>query len=175
MTGDAHAMLKAVARRLEEDPQHVMPTLRLIADQDALPGAADEETVELARKVNVERLAAQRAEFRAGAHPTSAVRVLLGDVTRQAVALRVANKGLLSLQLAGRSYFPDWQFGPDGPLPGLGHVVAVLTASGRGVLAADALMRAPLEEEGGRTPAQLLAAGDVTGAIHYITSAGGGC
>lgn len=174
MTENAGAVLEAVARRLEEDPQNVMPTLRLLADQDALPVAADEKTVELARQVNAERLAVRRAEFRARAHPTSEVRALLGGVTRQAVAFRVANKGLLSLELAGTSYFPDWQFGPDGPLPGLNRVVVALRAAGRGVLAADALMRTPLEEERGRTPAQLLAAGDVDGAVHYITVAGGG-
>ena len=173
MAGNA-SMLRAVARRLEEDPARVLPTLRLLADQDALPEAADEKTVELARRLNVERLAAYRADFRSHAHPTSQVRVLLGGVTRQAVALRVANKGLLSLQLAGTSYFPDWQFGPDGPLPGLNRVVAALTAAGRGVLAADALMRTPLKEERDRTPAQLLAAGDVDGAVHYIAVAGGG-
>jgi hypothetical protein len=50
------------------------------------------------------------------------VRVLLGGVTRQAVSLRVANKGLVLLELAGTSYFPDWQFGPDGRVPGLSRV-----------------------------------------------------
>jgi len=159
---------------LEEDPARVLPTLRLLADQDALPEAVDEKTIELARQLNVERLAARRAEFRSRAHPTSEVRVLLGGVTRQAVALRVANKGLLSLELGGTSYFPDWQFGPDGSRPGVNRVVAALTDAGRGVLAGDRLMRTALEEERGRTPAQLLAAGDVDGALHYITVAGGG-
>jgi hypothetical protein len=159
---------------LEEDPAHVLPTLRLLADQDALPEAVDEKTIDLARRLNVQRLAARRAEFRARAIPTSEVRILLGGVTRQAVALRVANKGLLSLELGGTSYFPDWQFGPDGRLPGVNRVVAALTDAGRGVLAGDRLMRTPLDEEGGRTPAQLLAAGDVDGALHYITVAGGG-
>jgi hypothetical protein len=173
MAGNA-SLLQAVARRLQEDPQHVMPTLRLLADQDALPDHADEETVDLARQVNAERLSAIRVEFRALAHSTSEVRALLGGVTRQAVALRVANKGLLSLELAGTSYFPNWQFGPDGPLSGLNRVVTALTGAGRGVLAADALMRTPLEEERGRTPAQLLATGDVETAVHYITVAGGG-
>jgi hypothetical protein len=173
MTGNAN-VLEAVARRLEEDPAQVLPTLRLLADRDALPEDADETTVELARQVNAERLVARRTEFRIRAHPTSEVRALLGGVTRQAVAFRVANKGLLSLEFGGTSYFPNWQFGPDGPLPGLNRVVAALAANGRGVLAADTLMRTPLEEERGRTPAQLLAAGDVDGAVHYITVSGGG-
>jgi hypothetical protein len=174
MADSPSVVLEAVARRLEEDPQQVMPTLRLLADRNALPDVADEETVDLARKVNAERLAARRAYFRAHALPTSEVRVLLGGVTRQAVSLRVANKGLLSLELAGTSYFPDWQFGPDGRLTGLSRVLAALTSTCRGVLAADAVMRTPLEEEGGCTPAQLLAAGDVDAAVHYVTVAGAG-
>ena len=174
MADSASVVLEAVARRLEEDPEQVMPTLRLLADRDALPEVADDRTVDLARQVNAERLATRRAEFRARAYSTAEVRVLLGDVTRQAVSLRVAKRGLLSLELAGTSYFPDWQFGPDGPLPGLNRIVAALTANGRGVLAADALMRTPLEEEGGRTPAQLLGDGDAETAVHYVTVAGGG-
>jgi hypothetical protein len=174
MADSASVVLEAVARRLEEDPQRVLPTLRLLADRDALPEVADEQTVDLARQVNAERLATRRGEFRARAYPTAEVRRLLGDVTRQAVSLRVGNGGLLSLELAGTSYFPDWQFGPDGPVAGLSRIVAALTANGRGVLAADALMRTPLEEESGRTPAELLAAGDVDSAVHYVTVAGGG-
>jgi hypothetical protein len=174
MAGNARVVLQAVARRLEEDPERVLPTLRLLADQDALPEAVDVKTVELARRLNVERLAAQRAEFRARAHPTSEVRVVLGGITRQAVALRVANNGLLAMEFGGTSYFPDWQFGPDGVLPGVNRVVAALTVAGRGVLAGDRLMRTALEEERGRTPAQLLAAGDVDGVLHYIAVAGGG-
>ena len=171
---EASVVLRAVARRLEEDPARVLPTLRLLADQDALPEPVDEKTIELARQLNVERLAARRAGFRARAHPTSEVQALLGGVTRQAVALRVANRGLLSLELGGRSYFPAWQFGPDGPHPGVNRVVAALTDAGRGVLAADRLMRTALEEERGRTPAQLLASGDVDRALHYIGVAAGG-
>ena len=171
---EASVLLRAVARRLAEDPGRVLPTLRLLADQDALPEAVDEKTLQLARRLNVERLATRRAEFRAHAHPTSEVQALLGGITRQAVALRVAKKGLLSLELGGTSYFPDWQFGPDGPRPGLNRVVAALTDAGRGVLAADRLMRTALDEERGRTPAELLAAGDVDGAVHYITVAGDG-
>jgi hypothetical protein len=174
MAGNASVVLAAVARRLEEDPRNVLPTLRLLADRNALPEEADTDTVDLARQVNAERLAGRRAEFRARAHPTSEVRELLGGVTRQAVALRVANNRLLSLEIAGTSYFPDWQFGPDGPLPGLDRIVAALTSTSRGVLAADAVMRSPIEEEHGRSAAQLLAAGDVDAALHYVRIAGGG-
>lgn len=168
----AHTLLDAVAHRLKADPQHVMPTLRLLADPDALPERAETATVELAHRVNAERLAAGRAEFRARALPTAEVRRLLG-VSRQAIAARVANRTLLALGIGGTSYFPDWQFGPDGTAPGVGRVVAALVQQGRGALAADALMRVPLPEEGCRSPAALLADGDVDLVLHYITAAGG--
>ena len=71
MATNASGVLRAVARRLEEDPAGVLPTLRLLADPDALPEVVDEKTVDLARRLNVERLTARRAEFRARAYPTS--------------------------------------------------------------------------------------------------------
>ncbi len=171
MPTNGSALLDAVARRLADEPQRVLPTLRLLADPDALPETTDTEAVELARKVNAERLAARREEFRGQALPTAEVRTLLG-VSRQALSARVAHHTLLALELAGTLYFPDWQFGPDGTLPGVGKVVAALVADERGVLAADALMRTPLPEEGGRSPAQLLADGQVDRALHYVHTAG---
>ena len=169
-----HAVLDAVARRLDADPQHVLPTLRLLADQDALPAADDKHTLELARRVNAERLGARRTEFRAHALATSEVRELLGGVSRQAVSARVANGQLLALEIAATLYFPDWQFGLDGPLDGLARVVPALLADGRGALAADALMRTPLAEADQHSPAQLLATSEIDLALHYIAVAGGG-
>src|SRR5207249_550193 len=99
---------------------------------------------------------------------------ILGGVTRQAVASRVANKSLLALEIGGRLYFPDWQFGPEGPRAGLSGLLAALSVHKRGVLAADALMRAAIAEAGGRSAAELLAAGDVDAAVHYVRLAGGG-
>jgi hypothetical protein len=174
MTASAHAVLEAVARRLEQDPQHVMPTLRLLANQDALPAATDEDTIGLARRVNAQRLSGRLAEFRAQAVATSEVRELLGGVSRQAVSARVANRQLLAHEIAATLYFPDWQFGADGPVAGLARVVPALLERGRGPLAADALMRTPLPEAGGRSPAQLLAEGQLELALHYIAVAGGG-
>jgi hypothetical protein len=174
MPASSHAVLEAVARRLDEDPQHVMPTLRLLANPDELPVAADEHTAGLARRINAERLAGRRSEFRARALATGEVRELLGGVSRQAVAARVAHRQLLACEIAGRLYFPDWQFGADGPLPGLRLVIAALLDAGRGPLAADALMRTPLAEEDGRTPAHLLGAGQLALVLHYIAVAGGG-
>jgi len=166
------AVLAAVARRLEEAPEQVLPTLRLLADPDALPERLEPSAVALARRVNAQRLQERLGEFRDGAQTTTEVRELLGGVSRQAVASRVASGTLLSLEVAGRSWFPSWQFGPDGPWPRLAEVLRELLRDGRGVLAADALMRQPLREEAGRSAADLLAAGRVDDALHYVRTAG---
>jgi hypothetical protein len=167
------AVLDAVALRAEAEPDIVVPTLRLLADLDALPDSDDRGTVALAHTLNAQRLTARRDAFRARALGTSDVRALLGGVTRQAVASRVANKSLVSLEIGGRSYFPDWQFGPDGPLPRLPEVLVALDIEHRGVLAADALMRAAITEESSRSAANLIAAGNVETALHYLRAAGG--
>jgi hypothetical protein len=166
------AVLAAVVRRLEESPEQVLPTLRLLADPDALPERLEPSAVVVARRLNTQRLQERLDTFRAGSLSTSQVRELLGGVSRQAVASRVASGSLLSMEVAGRSWFPSWQFGPDGPWPRLPEVLRELVQGGRGVLAADALMRQRLPEEGKRSPADLLAAGRVEDALHYVRTAG---
>jgi hypothetical protein len=164
------AVLAAVARRLKEDPDRVLPTLRLLADPDALPDRVERPVVELAHKVNAGRLQELLEDFRANSYTTSEVRELLGGVTRQAVASRVSSGTLLSHEIAGRSYFPDWQFGPDGPHRGLSELLHALV-DGRGALAADALARRALPEEKGRSVADLLAGGRLEDALHYVATA----
>lgn len=174
MVASPRDVLAAVARRLEEEPEQVLGTLRLIADPEAVPEPDDTVTVELARAVNARRLAERWSQFRARSYTTGQVRQLLGGITRQAVALRVANGRLLAADLGGRLRFPDWQFGANGVLPGLPEVLGALAEGRRGPLAADALMRTALPEEGGRSPAELLAAGDAERVAHYARAAGGG-
>jgi hypothetical protein len=164
------SVLAAVARRLAEDPDRVLPTLQLLADPDAVPAKVERSAVTLAHKVNAGRLQDLLDEFRSHSYTTTQVRELLGGVTRQAVASRVSSGTLLSHEIAGRSYFPDWQFGPDGPHRGLGELLPALL-DGRGALAADALARQPLPEEKGRSIAALLAAGRVQDALHYVVTA----
>lgn len=174
VTDSSQAVLSAVTQRLADDPQQVLPTLRLLADPDALAEEADEASISLARTLNAHRIVALLRELRARSYPTAQVCELLGGVSRQAVSLRVANGRLMSIEISRRAYFPEWQFGKVGVLDGVPEIVAALRAGGRDVLAADALMRTPLEEEGGRTPADLLAAGELELALHYIAVAGGG-
>lgn len=168
------AIIDAVARRLDAEPQIVLPTLRLLIDPDAVADPHSPDTGELARRASANRLIARRAEFRANALDTGSVRQLLGGVSRQAVAQRVAHRQLLAAEIGRRLYFPDWQFGADGPRPRLPELIAVLTDDGRSPVAADALMRHPLDEENGRSAADLFAAGKFELALHYVTAGGGG-
>ena len=99
MSAAVQAVLVAVAHRAESEPDYVVPTLRLLADLDALPDADDTETIGLARRLNAERLTARRDQFPRPRFGTTEVRTILGGVTRQAfVASRVANKSLLALR-----------------------------------------------------------------------------
>lgn len=163
-------LLAALARRLADEPA-LADTLQLLVGPQREEPAAASPAVALAHVVNDRRLAERRAHFLERALTTGQVRELLGGVSRQAVALRVANGGLLSLEVSGRSVFPDWQFSEDGVRPGLRPVLALLRRGGRGALAADALMRTPVD--GGRTPADLLAAGETGLLQHYLSLAGG--
>jgi hypothetical protein len=166
------AVLDALALRLRESPEDVLPVLRLITSPDALPPVRTEGgVVALARRVNAHRLVERLDAFRAAALSTDEARAALGGVSRQAVSSRVASGTLLALEIGGRSWFPDWQFGESGVLPGLPDVLRVLMRGGRGALAADALARKALPEEGGRSVADLLAAGRVEDAVHYVSTA----
>lgn len=78
---------------------------------------------------------------------------------------------LLAVRYGNTTWFPKWQFTADGRiLPRLGELLAVLPAD---PLAADALMRTPLPEEKGRSPADLLRRGRFDRALHYAATAGG--
>jgi len=166
------AVLEAVRRRLDEDPDTVLPTLRLLVDPDGNP--LDESTVALAKTLNAHRVVAALREIRARSHSTAEVAEMLGGVSRQAVSQRVAKGQLMSIQISGKAWFPDWQFALGRPVERLTEVIAALVETDHDALTADAMMTNPLPEEGGRTPAELLAAGDADLALHYVWAAGGG-
>lgn len=168
------AVLDAVRRRLADEPDVVRPVLQLIADPDATVAADDEATISLARTLNAHRVVALLREFRARSYTTAQVAELLGGVSRQAVSQRVANKRLLAADISRQWWFPAWQF-PDGrPAAGLPEVIGVFAELGEDTFGADAVMRTTLPEEGGRTPADLLAGGDLELALHYIRVVGAG-
>lgn len=162
-------LLERVAARLAEDPQHVGPVLRLIADPDVLPRRTT--LSDRARDLNAQRLAAARADLTEHALRGEEVRELLGGISRQALHQRVRGGRLLALHLANTSWFPRWQFDAEGrPRQELAQLLPELPHD---ALAADRLMRAPLPELDGRSPADLLEAGDVELAVHYARTAGG--
>jgi hypothetical protein len=161
-------LIERIRSRLAEDPEHVGPVLRLIADPDATP--AREQVSDEALRMNAQRIAEQQHRFRDRAYPGDRVRQMLGGITRQALSRKVTGGRLIALRLGNTSWFPDWQFGPDGTaVPHLPRLLAALPAS---PLAADRAMRAALPEEGGRSPADLLAEGHADLAVHYAASAG---
>lgn len=174
MTEGPQAVLTAVTQRLADEPQQVLPTLRLLADPDALAEEADDASISLARTLNAHRIVALLRELRARSYTTAQVCELLGGVSRQAVSARVANHRLLAIDISKKSYFPPWQFADGRPVAGLPEVIAALDEMGQDGLSADALMRTSLPEEEGRTPAELLAAGDVERTVHYVRAIGGG-
>jgi hypothetical protein len=166
------AVLTAVRRRLEEDPDSVLPTLRLLIDPTADP--LDESTVALAKTLNAYRVVASLRELRARSYSTQEVADMLGGISRQAVSQRVAKGQLMSIQISGKAWFPEWQFRDGRPVDGLVDVIAALHEAGRDTWTADALMRKSLPDEGGRSPAELMASGAIDTALHYIRIAGGG-
>lgn len=168
------AVLTAVRQRLEDDPDSVLPTLRLLADPDGPVRAVDDSTLSLARTLNHHRIVARLRELRARSYSTAQVAELLGGISRQAVSARVAKGRLMSIQISGKAWFPDWQFASGRPLHRLDEAIAALQQTGHDTLSADALMTNPLPEEGGRTVADLLATGAAERALHYIWAAGGG-
>jgi hypothetical protein len=174
MTRSRHAVLAAVERRLAEEPERVLPALQLIADPAALIDPHDDVTISLARTLNAHRIVAGLREFRANAYSTDDVRAMLGDVSRQAVSQRVRNKRLMSMEISGKSWFPDWQFVDGRPVAGLPDVITALYDAGQDAYTADAVMRTPYPEEGGRTLADLLQAGQLDRVLHYVRVLGGG-
>jgi len=181
---DAAPLLRKVAARLAQQPARVRPVLELVADPDALPAAGDGagEAARVARHANAQRVAALTNVFIAASLSTDDVRARLGGISRQAVSERVRSGRLLGAVLGGVLRMPSWQFDSDGVAPRLGEVLDALRerrdgagadagAARRGVLAVEAAMRAPIDEEGGRSAADLFVDGDVDLALHYLRAA----
>ena len=174
LTAADREVLAAVRKRLAAEPETVLPALRVLADPEAMPEPDDDATVSLAKTLNAHRMVALLRELRARCYTTAQVGELLGGVSRQAVSQRVANRRLMSIEISRHSYFPEWQFVGGRIADGLPEVIAALDAGGYDTFSADSLMRTAISEERGRTAADLLAAGDLTTALHYIRIAGGG-
>lgn len=166
------AVLEAVRQRLENEPDSVLPTLRLLIDPDSNP--LDESTVALAKTLNAYRVVASLRELRERSYSTSEIAEMLGGISRQAVSQRVAKGQLMSIQISGKAWFPDWQFKNGRPVDGLPDLISAFHELGDDTWTADAVMRTHLPEEGGRTPADILAGGDAKLALHYVYAVGHG-
>lgn len=166
------AVLAAVRQRLDEDPDNVLPTLRLLIDPHTNP--LDESTLALAKTLNHYRMVTALRELRGRSFSTAEVAEMLGGISRQAVSQRVAKGQLMSIQISGKAWYPDWQFVDGRPADRLPEIIAILRELDEDTFSADAVMRTHLPEEGGKTPADLLAAGQSDLAVHYVQAVGGG-
>lgn len=166
-------LMRRVAARATADPDAVLPVLRMLVGDDE-PAEVDEAVLQAAEVVNARRLAKARREFIAGSLTTEQVGEHIGGASRQAVAARRARGGLLGITVGTTVYHPRWQFGPEGLRPGLGRVLAALREIRASALSADALMRASHPDLGGRSLADVLAAGDVDSVVARVLDTGGG-
>jgi hypothetical protein len=92
-------------------------------------------------------------------------------VTSQAVHARRKRRTLLAVpQPNGEHLYPACQFGPDGVLPGLSAVLQAFAVESPWTRLA--VLLAPAEALGGRTPLEALAAGDVEGAATVAAAYG---
>jgi hypothetical protein len=168
------AVLTAVRKRLEEEPDRVLPTLRLLIDPDGTVNPLDDSTIALVKTLNAYRIVASLRELRERSYSTPEVAEMLGGISRQAVSQRVAKGQLMSIQISGKSWFPAWQFKDGRPVERLAEVIEALRETDHDTFTADAIMTNSLPEEGGSTIADVLAAGDVELALHYVWAVGGG-
>lgn len=151
------ALMTRVRRRAEQQPDTVLPVLRLLAGEPLTDLAAGPAVAEVAREINAARVARDRARFVAGSLTAAEVADLLGVTSRQAVAQRRARGRLLGSPVGGSVRYPRWQFGRSGLAPDLDRLLALLPADAR---TADAIMRASHAELGGRSLADAFRAGD---------------
>lgn len=133
---DTTTLLARVAQRAETEPDAVLPALRVLAgdkpyDSDD-PQEIDPAWLAVVVEINRARVAADRAEFVTNGWTADRVAEHLGVRSRQAVAQRRQRGSLLGAQIGARTYYPAWQFGPDGLADGLDRLLALLRESGLG-------------------------------------------
>jgi hypothetical protein len=152
------ALLRRIERRAKADPDAVMPVLRVLAGEKLEPGPTLRA---VALEINRARVAEGRRDFVAHALSTEQVAQHLRVKSRQAIAQRRARGTLLGAKIDNVTYFPAWQFGPDGLATGLDRLFALLREAGvTDARAADDLCRMPHSELGGRTLLDLWQAGE---------------
>lgn len=119
-------LLKQVAKRARDDPDAILPTLRVLAGEPPYPTPAKNALRDLAIEINRARVLADRAAFVERSWSTDRVAAHLGVTSRQAVAQRRQRGTLLGAAVGTQTYYPDWQFTPDGLLEGLPTLLQLL-------------------------------------------------
>ena len=135
-----------------------------------LPSGAEVAT---ARLRNVELAFAERRRLLADTITVSEVSGLLG-VARQTPHDRLAAQALLAVKDRGHWRFPLWQFDADGPNGALAGLADVLRAL-RGPISELGRLRwfeTPKQSLGGRTPVEVLRAGDVDAVLEAAQALG---
>jgi hypothetical protein len=171
------AVLDRLRARAEADPA-LMETLQHLADADPLadPFAVPVDDVrQLARAVNRQRQADRLAQLRARSLTTRQVVQALASVSdRKGVDRRRARGSLLGIRIGNEMLHPDWQFDRrrGDTREGLDRVLAALREVAADPLDADAVATAARHEAAGASVADLLADGDVEGAVALVWLAG---
>lgn len=147
------ALLRRIQRRADADPDAILPVLRVLAGDQLEPGPSLKA---VALEINRARVADARRDFIAHALATEEVARHLGVRSRQAVAQRRARGSLLGSKVDNVTYYPAWQFGPEGLASELPRLLALLADAGLDdARAADDALRMPHSELGGRTLLEL--------------------
>ncbi|HEX8246180.1 MAG TPA: hypothetical protein VF541_21900 [Longimicrobium sp.] len=131
------------------------------------PPARDPLAAARARGAQAKAVLLERA---GGGLSAGAVAELMG-VTTAAVHARRQRGTLLAVpQANGEFIYPAVQFGPDGPLPGIGRVLGAFRVDGAWTRLS--VLLTPADALGGAAPIEVLARGDAAGAAEAVASYG---
>lgn len=171
------AVLDRLRDRAESDPA-LVDTLQHLADAYELedPFAAPSDDMrQLARHVNRQRQADRLAQLRTRSLTTRQVVELLPSVSdRKGVDRRRARGSLLGIRIGNQMLHPEWQFDRRrrDTRQGLDRVLAALDEVAADPFDADTIATAPRPDAGGASIADLLADGNVDGAVALARLAG---
>lgn len=171
-----NAVMEQLRARAESDPAFADTLHHLVkSDLEDPYGTAPDDLRGFARQVNRGRQADRIEELRARSLTSSEVVDLLATVSdRKGVDRRRHRGTLLGIRDGNRTLHPDWQFDRRRreTHEGLGEVLGALREVAGDELDADAIAVASRDEFGGASVADLLADGDVDGAVRLAYHAG---
>jgi|SRR6185437_1037113 len=170
--------IKVLEERADVDAT-LAEVLVFLAEETAGPddpfGTPPAGILRAAQGVNRRRLDDRRRHRLAGTVDSAEVVDLVRSISdRKGVDRRRHRGQLLGWRVGARAVHPDWQFDPrrGDTRPGLSAVLEALADVRADPEAMDDLMRAPRDDLGGRTLADLLAAGQVDTVVALVRSAG---